>query len=136
MISYSYPNYIYEEANGPRYQHGPGPPDGEAEPVVEEVSVHEVQGPAHAAHHPRHQLRLPPGQHGAVLQAVEGQGLRDGEQGEHQRDQAPGDQDVLLKHRPQEVVGRPEPQVVSRNHRQEHLNGLDYLTYNRIKLFT
>ena len=61
-----------------------------------------------------------PGDGGAVY-AVEGDGAQDGQQGEHQRGEAPRDQDVLLQLRPQEVVRRLEAEVVGRHHGQQHL---------------
>lgn len=89
--------------------------------MVQEVGVHEVQGPADAAHYARHELGLPPGQDLRRVQAVQGQGLQDGEQRQHEAHQAAADQDVLLQRRPEEVVRGLETEVIGRHHRQQNL---------------
>ena len=55
---HGYLDNVDEGGESPGQQHGPGPPDGGAESVVEQIAVHEVQGPGDRGHRAAQHVRL------------------------------------------------------------------------------
>ena len=117
---------VDQKAESPGQDDGPGSPDGEGEPVVEQVGVHQVQQPGEALDGPRQECGLPSLCDGVPVNTVEGRRLQDGQNGHHQRDQAPRHQQILLTARPQEPLRGLEAELVGRHHPQAGLQGVDH----------